>query len=388
MEDESEWSKRAGILKEVAVSAFEIEDPFQLLADAATKMALAVCGQPVQFVILKLFRLGESESLDAYQIIFGMPMDSVRHGQGDVGRLFEPTPKIALLQAIEEKKIVIANKAQENKLTDYMQDHAVRKDIAHVAIVPVENADNEIGWLFVFDRVDGSAEFNTDDQIFLERCAEIASASIRRHYNDIRERKKSAPLKSAVLLTSLEDIIGNRDSSIGLFMERSKKAKEKGDTSTAEYYMTMAFQNLNQMHRDLGLMNDVRKFLQHGLEAEKEKKLLSEYLLIFASEPFILKSGSAPSHLFLNHSEKLVGGLFTWIREYMLGNMEIDEKLEIDFFHKPIQKEVDLLFSCSGFQPYKTVIDPRISRISSITEILDGVIRVEENRLRITLPVM
>ncbi len=216
---------REDVLTKIGKFSLEkIEDRGEFLITCAMEIARVMCmDQDFQFVIMEVFKL---KNRKAYQIFFGMPQDSLRHGIGEVGLLEEPVRKEALLLAIRENVPVVVNDVLQSSLTEYMKIHAINKNIERLVILPISFNHNQ--WLLVFDRLMGKQEFSLEDEEFLKRGKVLIEKAFWAQEEIQSRRAKDVLEQSNSFLRGIEDAFRNPLSTAFLAIERAKKELNNG----------------------------------------------------------------------------------------------------------------------------------------------------------------
>jgi|GEM_PF-5643577 len=349
---------------------------YQYLLEAAAIVAGVVCEVEQRFSILELFSIDGGDEYDAYKIVFANPLeseDSPRHGASEVGMLRKPCDKVALISAISEQKVVVANNVAENPLTQYIGKHIERKKLRHMAVLPCR------GYLLLFDRVACSNPFNEGERAFLSKAARLIQFGFRWYTKD--EKKNDTTFLKNILL----DRIGNPVTIIGGFYKRLEEALAQSSYDRALSYAEIIAQAGGRLVSDLSLFQEIRSFL---LESQDEKsrvvRELFTYLSIFESVYFEIDATFLEHSFWINHSEKIAKQLFSRIQRFMLGNREDHDLFVTLGAYDSIS--VTLEFHCTGFKGVKSEIDEGLLLIRLIAEVLGGKTDVKDNVLLLTLP--
>lgn len=133
------------ISKEEQVNFSEIE--MQLLSKWTYNLAINIVPENLQCILMRLDREGQR-----YRIITGLPSDNRRHGIGEVGHLYEPVEKTALLEAVHTNEVVVMQQAKTDPRVRYMERHVLDKGIESIAILPIYY-EKAVRWLIVIDKV-------------------------------------------------------------------------------------------------------------------------------------------------------------------------------------------------------------------------------------------
>jgi hypothetical protein len=143
--------------QEGQINFCEIE--MQLLSKWTYNLAINVVPENLQCILMRLDREGKR-----YRIITGLPSDNRRHGIGEVGHLYEPVPKTALLEAVQTNEVVVIQQAKTDPRVSYMEKHVLNKDIEAIAIVPI-CYEKAVRWLIVIDKVPPSKPGFSDQEL-------------------------------------------------------------------------------------------------------------------------------------------------------------------------------------------------------------------------------
>ena len=143
--------------QEVQVNFSEIE--MQLLSKWTYNLAINIVPENLQCILMRLDR-GEKR----YRIITGLPSDNRRHGIGEVGHLYEPVAKTALLEAVGSHEVVVIQQAKTDSRVSYMERHVLNKDIEAIAILPI-CYEKVVRWLIVIDKVPPSKPGFSDNEL-------------------------------------------------------------------------------------------------------------------------------------------------------------------------------------------------------------------------------
>lgn len=130
---------------ESQINFSEIE--MQVLGKWTYNLAINIVPENLQCILM---RLGHESK--RYRIITGLPSDNRRHGIGEVGHLFEPVEKTALLEAVRANEVVLIQQAQTDNRVSYMERHIQEKNIQSIAIVPICYG-KVVRWLIAIDKV-------------------------------------------------------------------------------------------------------------------------------------------------------------------------------------------------------------------------------------------
>lgn len=143
--------------QEVQVNFCEIE--MQLLSKWTYNLAINIVPENLQCILMRLGQGGKR-----YRIITGLPSDNRRHGIGEVGHLFEPVAKTALLEAVRANKVVVIQQARTDSRVSYMDKHVLDKGIEAIAILPI-CYEKVVRWLIVIDKVPPSKPGFSDQEL-------------------------------------------------------------------------------------------------------------------------------------------------------------------------------------------------------------------------------
>ena len=143
--------------QEVQVNFSEIE--MQLLSKWTYNLAINIVPENLQCILMRLDRGGKR-----YRIITGLPSDNRRHGIGEVGHLYEPVAKTALLEAVGSHEVVVIQQAKTDSRVSYMERHVLDKDIEAIAILPI-CYEKVVRWLIVIDKVPPSKPGFSDKEL-------------------------------------------------------------------------------------------------------------------------------------------------------------------------------------------------------------------------------
>lgn len=389
MKDEKVKEKRHDFLLELEALASDFWGrEFAFLVAAVTKIACAVCdGKASQYVIKKLLRLNGSNKVNAYRIIFGMPQDSSRHGLNEVGMIFQPKEKKALSEAIRLRDVIVVNDAVQNPLTEYMATHARKKKINHLAVLPIPLVSLPgiaPEWLVIIDRVECETRFSEEEIEFLRKGAGAISASLLSMRNEKKEELVGMSAGKKKLVSSMEDLLRDPMTILGLAHERLQRSVENGKADEAVAYSKMAMRNSLQIANQMVLLGEYAEFLK-GDMSEIGTTSLSEYVSIFKQDEFEIVEVIEDSErgTKLNVPGKLTRSLFGKIREYMLANKNgFTPKLAIS----DDEEGVNIFFYSSGFQPYKVGLDLNLNCILDLAEVLGGRAEADIGVLKLFLP--
>ena len=143
--------------QEVQVNFSEIE--MQLLSKWTYNLAINIVPENLQCILMRLGQGGKR-----YRIITGLPSDNRRHGIGEVGHLYEPVAKTALLEAVGSHEVVVIQQAKTDSRVRYMERHILDKDIEAIAILPI-CYEKVVRWLIVIDKVPPSKPGFSDQEL-------------------------------------------------------------------------------------------------------------------------------------------------------------------------------------------------------------------------------
>jgi hypothetical protein len=191
-----------------------VENAMEILTKAAENITQSLTPSNPQCVIIKIL---EKENRNVFNIIWGIPMDNRRHGINDFGHLLEPTPKIAILDAIANDEIIVINDTLADPRVNYMREHILHKGIQSLAVIPI-SLQQKIDWLIIIDKVAQEKKSFTAHQI----------KSLTKYKDHIEE--KISNIDHLNVQPSLESILGDKAhillnalSPIGGFSKRIKK---------------------------------------------------------------------------------------------------------------------------------------------------------------------
>jgi hypothetical protein len=143
--------------QEVQVNFSEIE--MQLLSKWTYNLAINIVPENLQCILMRLDRGGKR-----YRIITGLPSDNRRHGIGEVGHLYEPVAKTALLEAVGSHEVVVIQQAKTDSRVSYMERHVLDKEIEAIVILPI-CYEKVVRWLIVIDKVPPSKPGFSDQEL-------------------------------------------------------------------------------------------------------------------------------------------------------------------------------------------------------------------------------
>jgi len=385
MKEKTNW--QIEVLVDLAIAALNgWESEFELLVISATKLAYAICPvkQEPQLVIKKLL-VKEMGQYENYRIVFGMPRNSKRHGVNEVGRLYYPTPKEALLAAIKTKEVFVANDVLENPDTLYMKEHAQNKGIQHIAVIPIpyDNEDMIVEWLIILDRVGCSEKFNDEEKKLLEMGARIISAAISGRRNQKRQCKLDVSRDKRLLVDSMTDLLRNPLSTLSIASGRLAKLLARDDYKGALAFAKIAHDDAIRVVRDLELLKDYSEYLQDNSHTQKVEKKISDCLRVFQPPKFTVEISRNDRDPAIAVFEKLGNALFERIFKYMVAN-EGSGELRIRVEQDEDTNEVVLYFFCSGFLEFKIGIDFNLQLILELVDIHGGNYEMQKGCLKLS----
>jgi hypothetical protein len=170
----------------------------KLIIEAALQLAQKLTPKKPQGVVFKI-----QDDPDVFKILWGIPMDSHRHGIGDVGHLQLPTKKIAILDAINENRPIIIDDAINDHRVEYMREHVKSKDILSLAVIPIMR-DESVDWLIIMDKVEPAKKgFTSTEVVQIEKCKKHLEKSISNISNVLNGHIES-------MLSDYADVLRNQ----------------------------------------------------------------------------------------------------------------------------------------------------------------------------------
>ena len=350
----------------------DLSDVEMLLHDVALSVAFQITPHNPQYVIKRL--LPDS----CYKIITGVPSYSERHGIGEVGSLYAPVPKKALLRAVEHNEIVTVDDApRDESVTCYMSSHILNKGIQSVAIVPIGLSD--VRWLIVLDKVPPSQKgFTSRDREHLEACKSSTERSLLHLSEEIVEAS-SRTLQLA--LREYAHLLRNPLTVIGGF---ARKLKQTRDPERIELYSDIIYSQSRRLEDDFCSFVTLVGFLFPGAE-RKSRASLESYLGDFLSDPQyqVLGDRDALACPVLVVPEAL-RALLGELRKYLRCSAGSGEIVRIEA--RRSETHAALVFHSTAFQEFKEDQDVRLAIFRQVAYQLDGDFRIGMGWCQFSLP--
>lgn len=350
----------------------DLSDVEVLLQDVALSMAFQVTPANPQYVIKRLL------PNDCYKIISGMPSFSERHGIGEVGHLYTPVPKKALLHAIEWNEILtIDDAAHDDCVSCYMSGHIKSKNIQSVAIVPIRR--NDVRWLIVLDKVLPSVKgFSPLDREHLETCKSSTERSLLHLSEEIAEVNNRTLQKA---LSEYAHLFRNPLTVIGGF---ARKLKQTREPEMIEAYAEIICAQSRRLEEDFCSFMALVGFLFPSRN-RKVRERLDRHLQPFLADPRYQVLGDQQ----LMEYEVLVvpeavQALFEEFRKFLRCSSGTGENILIEV--KKDSMHAALLFYSTAFQAFKEDKDVRLAIFRQVAYQLDGDFQMGKGWCQIALP--
>lgn len=319
---------------------------------------------------------------ESYKIIYGLPADSNRHGIGEGGLLKAPIEKIALLEAIDENKIIIIQNAKNDYRVHYMIEHIINKKIESLAIIPIE-VDERVEWLIILDKIFPDKGFGEKEINFLREHKQlIEKKEIPRLGNGARLNENSGVATLGKILDEYAHMILNPLTSMGGFAERLKSIKDS-EIDIARKYGKIISQEARRLEKEFISFNRIIK--QLALNGQKpESAPLKQYLFIFKNQQYNIKDGN---RLMEKNVLLITGAAKCFFEEFK----KYIEETGVESGEKPIieiEKEkryIKLKFYNGSTSRIKK--DFRWPLFNYLMQILNGKLEVKNKEYRIFLPI-
>lgn len=351
-------------------------DLLEFLNFSACQIASAMSPGNEQYVVMSIDHEDES-----YTIILGLPADSQRHGIWNVGRLKEPTPKTALIEAAEKQKLVVIADALNDPRVDYMSEHVKSKGIISLAVIPVVVSAAE--WLIVIDKTAPDVKgFTRQEREYLVKYARLISKAIKTHLKEENFRTENDCRDKHDALTCIQDLIRNPFTSL---MGNVRRIVEKLDDSD-EYLKKLGKIALIDGQRLETEINRASNLLKHlGNHTAPAKIGLHELVDDFANDEangFFLEIDPKDVDLKLMINANLGIFLFGQIKDYMSKNSRSEKRLAVSSRNG----DVHFSFRSHGFFPSKEKMDIMLYLYRDLAKKLHATTVIKENEFCLTLP--
>ena len=352
-------------IAELALALDKIQDPAIFLARCAEEIAAAVTPNSFQFVVKEIVKVN---GWLAYRIIFGVPADSQRHGVNEAGLLYQPIEKLALTKALNKGEVIAVNNAMKNPLTKYMWEHALHKQIYHLAVLPI--IVNHHRWIVVVDKA-GKANrtpFSSQEISFLQRCRRVMQKALVAQERTVNHRTKAVCQQGGDMLACLKDLFRNRLSALCLATKiLAKKASEKREEDLARM-AEMAFRDGKALLEELEQFQD---FLHAIAEIEPGNQTIAPLSDVLAIFPFNVVDATTDEAIVITSEELLTLTLARIQRYFKLQETAVKREIKLE------EKTIEFIFFSSCFFPRKQKIDLHLLVISNLVELLGGKCEVE-----------
>lgn len=349
-----------------------LSDVEVLLHDVALNIAFQVTPHNPQYVVKRLL------PNSCYKIISGVPAFSERHGIGEVGNLYVPVPKKALLQAIEWNEIItIDDAAHDDAVGCYMSTHIRNKNIQSIAIVPI-GRDN-VRWLIVLDKVPPSDRgFSQQDREHLEFCKSSTERSLLHLSEEIVEANNRTLQRA---LSEYAHLFRNPLTVIGGF---ARKLKQTSDPERIATYSEIICSQSRRLEDDFCSFMTLVGFLFPNGD-RKAGESLESCLQVFLSDPqYEVLGDRATLESNVLVVPEAVQALLGEMKKYLRGSSGTREIVLVEA--KRNQTHAALVFFSTAFQEFKVDKDVRLAIFRQVAYQLDGDCRVGKGWCQITLP--
>lgn len=349
-----------------------LSDVEVLLQDVALSMAFQITPDNPQYVIKRLI------PNDCYKIISGLPSFSERHGIGEVGNLYTPVPKKALLNAIEWNEIVtIDDAAHDDSVGCYMSGHIRSKNIQSVAIVPIGR--NDVRWLIVLDKVPPSGQgFSPRDREHLENCKSSTERSLLHLSEEIAEVNNRT---LQIALREYAHLFRNPLTVIGGF---ARKLKQTREPERIDAYSEIIWSQTQRLEQDFCSFMALVGFLFPSRQ-RKVRDRLDRLLRFFLEDPQCQVVGDRQ----LLECEVLIvpaaaQTLFEEFRKFLRCSSGSRENILFEVKKDPTHAVVS--FYSETFHAFKVDEDVRLAIFRQVAYQLDGDFQMGKGWCQITLP--
>lgn len=343
-----------------------------LLHEVALSVAFQITPKNPQYVIKRLLPNA------CYKIISGVPSFSERHGIGEVGSLYSPVPKRALLRAIERNQIVTIDDAPGDDIVGcYMSGHIKSKNIQSIAIVPIGR--DCVRWLIVLDKVPPSDKgFSQRDCDQLEICKSSTERGLLHLTEEIVEDSHRTLQRA---LSEYAHLFRNPLTVIGGFASRLKHTR---DPEKIEIYSDIIYSQSRRLEDEFSsFMALVSYLFPNGNPKSCEN--LGRFLGDFRADPRyqVLAEGDV-----LDCPILVVPGvlqsLLSEMRHYLRCSSGNGEVVLLEA--KKSQTHAALVFNSTAFQEFKEDQDVRLAIFRQVACQLEGDWRVGKGWCQVSLP--
>jgi hypothetical protein len=349
-----------------------LSDVELLLHDVALSVSFQITPRNPQYVIKRL--LPDS----CYKIISGVPSFSERHGIGEVGNLYAPVPKKALLHAIEWNEIITIDDApHDDSVGCYMSGHIRNKNIQSIAIVPIGREN--VRWLIVLDKVPPcEMGFSPRDREHLEACKSSTERSLLHLSEEILEVNHRTLQRA---LSEYAHLFRNPLTVIGGFARRLRATHDPEKIAT---YADIISSQSTRLEEDFcSFMSLVGHLFPNA--GGRVAVSLESCLQPFQSDPrYEVLGDRAALAATVQVVPEAVQALLGEMKKFLLCSSGSDEVVRVEA--RKSHAHGALIFYSTAFQEFKEDQDVRLAIFRQVALHLDGDCRVGKGWCQISLP--
>jgi hypothetical protein len=362
--------------QESSIDYSEIE--MQVLSKWTYSLAINIVPENLQCILMRLGQWGKR-----YRIITGLPSDNRRHGIGEVGHLYEPVPKTALLEAVQKNEVVLIQQAQFDSRVNYMEYHIRDKGIKSIAILPI-SYQQAVRWLIVIDKVPPSQPGFSDKELeYLQK---------QKHWLETYElpfvRLDASTNYGFSSLRSILDNYGheirNRILPIGGYAQLIQKSISPENVRIARY-VAHIIRECRRCEHELAAFT---KLVIHLYSAEdvRESMPVTDLLDYFKTLPHIRFSGDASEYagVTLTGNKVALDAVFAEMARYITATGIKQEETLVSVSQD--RYAVRLSLKNKVFQLYKIDMDVRLALFEHIIKKAGGNIAYGQGEALICFP--
>jgi hypothetical protein len=347
------------------------ENIMEVLTSAAAKITQTLTPNNPQCVIIRIL---EDDNRNIFKIFWGIPIDSQRHGINNVGHLLEPTPKMAILEAITKDEIVIIDDAMTDPRVNYMHEHVVNKGILSLAVIPISSR-RMINWLIIVDKVAPEKKGFTSHQT---KSLAKFKVHIEEKVDDLEQTNNSSYLDG--LLGEYAHLLLNALSPVGGFAQRIKKSK---DLDKIGIYADIIEREVTKAQKEFKSFVELINFA-YGNHMKLRKLKISEIigwwedLCDIESEYDVLERSILADQTVI---KKLISELKNYIEQGASSKDDLFICISEETF------DVVIKISSDAFRSFKENTDSRLSLLKEVVRKQSGKMDIREELCILAFPI-
>jgi hypothetical protein len=358
--DATNGEKSGGPEKQINFCEIEM----QLLSKWTYNLAINIVPENLQCILMRLDLGGKR-----YRIITGLPSDNRRHGIGEVGHLYEPVVKTALLEAVQTNEVVVIQQAMTDPRVDYMQRHVLNKDIEAIAILPI-CYEKAVRWLIAIDKVPPSKPGFSDKELDYLKRQKYWLENIELPVVRLETTMNHGITSLRSILDNYGHEIRNRILPIGGYAQLIKKNLSP-DNSKITRFVEHIINESKRCENELAAFTRLIIHLYSGEDA-KEPIMVRELRDYFRNLPNMRYLGDEKAYqeLAIESYKNALDAVFSELARY-IATTGI-KKDETCFSVAQDQFSISLLIKNRVFQEYKKDMDVRLSLFEHIIKKTGG----------------